>query len=147
MNSCSICQKHKSKNASYILTTNNFCIYHGPIESNILGYIYIESSRHIEYWSQLTLKEQRELGQLISDIELILVDKFSIERMYTVSIAEAVRHFHIHLIPRTRTSKKGLELIQQATQQDVPSNSPIVNSDDISDLIKVLKRELNSVRE
>lgn len=145
MNSCLLCNKHQGNNELYILTTNNFILYHGPIESNILGYIYIESIRHIEYWSHLNAEEQQELGQLISQIEGILINTLNIERLYAVSIAEAVRHFHIHLIPRNASTDKGLPLIKQATQQTVPPDTPSINSSDVYNLISTLKNRMNSI--
>jgi diadenosine tetraphosphate (Ap4A) HIT family hydrolase len=143
MNSCPLCQKHKSNSNHYISKTKNFIIYHGPIESNILGYIFIESLRHIEYWSQLDLEEQQELTQLITKVEMILLNELNIERMYTVSIAEAVRHFHLHLIPRElTTSTKGLPLIKQATQQAVPLNQEAIDKESVYNLITVMKKKI-----
>jgi len=123
---CAICKKHKSSNVHKIYENENIVVFHGPITAKILGYCYIEFKRHIESWAELTEEELHDYSMLIQRMEVILSDLIEAERVYTVVISEAVRHLHIHVIPRTNNSLlKGIELIQQATQQSYSVNNDV----------------------
>lgn len=119
MHSCPICEKHrKHTKDDYILYEDeNWVISHGPIESQILGYIYLEPKNHYENWSEFTDSELSEIGKIIKKVEEALRAVLPLERLYSVTISEAVRHIHFHLIPRLKENDvKGLPLIEQATQ-------------------------------
>lgn len=119
MHSCPICEKHrKHTKDDYILYEDkNWVISHGPIESQILGYIYLEPKNHYENWSEFTDSELSEIGKIIKKVEEALRAELPLERLYSVTISEAVRHIHFHLIPRLKENEvKGLPLIEQATQ-------------------------------
>jgi diadenosine tetraphosphate (Ap4A) HIT family hydrolase len=124
MNQCQICNKHKIKE-NIIYETQSWIITHGPLESQILGYLYLAPKRHIENWCEFTEEELTELGPLIKKIEKVLKEELNLERLYAVTISEVLRHIHVHLIPREEENEvKGLPLIEQATQQknDIKSN-------------------------
>lgn len=118
-NSCPICEKHKLKlNTSLIFEGKCWSLYAGPYESHVPGYLYLEPLRHVEYWGELTTEELIEMAKAIPMVENILMKQFPIERLYIVTISEAVRHLHLHLIPRMKEQEvKGISLITQATQQ------------------------------
>jgi len=120
MNPCEICKKHKNLN-KVIHETENWIITHGPFESQILGYFYMAPKRHIENWFEFTKEELIELGPLIKKVEIAIREELALDRLYTVTISEALRHIHIHLIPREKDNNdvKGLSLIEQATLQNV----------------------------
>lgn len=116
MDTCKICEKHKSSNGK-VFENDYLVVYHGAVESSILGYFYIEPKRHIEDWDQLTDSEIIEIGMMHRKISKLLKYKLSVERVYSVTISEAVRHLHFHIIPRmNKSTKRGIELIEQATQ-------------------------------
>lgn len=115
---CPICKKNEMFNTNKIFETKKFFVTHGPIESQILGYIYIEPKRHIENWTEFSVTELTEITTLIKEIEVMLKKLLNAERVYTVTISEDVRHLHFHIIPRVFGQElKGLCLIKQATQQ------------------------------
>lgn len=96
----------------------NWVISHGPLASQILGYVYIEPKRHVENWAQFTDEELSELGPLIKKTEEAIKKELPIDRLYIVTISEAVRHLHVHLIPREESMDvKGVPLIEKTTQQ------------------------------
>ncbi|MCM3652960.1 HIT family protein [Metabacillus litoralis] len=139
MNSCPICEKHRQLKES-IYEDHNWIVTHGPIESQVLGYLYIEPKRHVENWGEFTDEELSTVGPLIKNLESALKKELSIDRVYVVTISEAVRHLHFHIIPRQHGQEvKGLPLIEQATQQ-----KPLTNNK-ISELsLNKLIKELNS---
>jgi diadenosine tetraphosphate (Ap4A) HIT family hydrolase len=124
MSKCPICEKHKQL-LSTIYEDEDWIVTPGPLSSQILGYMYLEPKRHVENWSEFTSEELAKVGPLIKRIEQALKMELNINRVYVVTISEAVRHLHFHVIPREENSNvKGLDLIEQATQQKVktPTN-------------------------
>lgn len=118
MNNCIICNKH-SKEDSYNAYENKYIVVsHGPLTSQVKGYFYIEFKRHVERWSELSDEEITESSRMVQLLDEFLKENVYADRVYTVSISEAVRHLHIHVIPRSINMElKGLDLIRQATQQ------------------------------
>ena len=100
MGNCPICEKLQTRKESFIYETNDWVVTHGSVESQILGYLYIEPKRHVEHWTDFTEEELTSIGPLIKKAEEALKKELDIERLYTVTISEAVRHLHFHLIPR-----------------------------------------------
>ncbi|MFC0471054.1 HIT family protein [Halalkalibacter kiskunsagensis] len=126
MSQCPICEKHETVNEDVLFENQNWVITHGPLASQLFGYIYIEPKRHVENWTEFTDSELAEIGPLIKKVESALKEVISIDRLYSVTISEAVRHIHFHLITRETTSEvKGLPLIEQATQQKVVTEQRI----------------------
>lgn len=122
MNECKICEKHRQLK-DFIYEDNDWIITPGPLESQVLGYLYLEPKRHIENWSDFTGEELAKVGPLIKKLEQALKKEQNIERVYVVTISETVRHIHFHIIPRVKEEEvKGLKLIEQATQQMVFNN-------------------------
>ncbi|MEH7461446.1 HIT domain-containing protein [Bacillus thuringiensis] len=119
MDNCIICSKHHMKK-NIVFEAKHTIVSLGALESQILGYLYLEPKRHIEFWDELTEEEFLELGVILRKISLFLKRELKTERVYTVTISEAVRHLHIHVIPRECDSDvRGIPLIEQATQQKV----------------------------
>jgi len=118
LNNCIICNKH-NKEDSYNAYENEYIVVsHGPLTSQVKGYFYIEFKRHVERWSELSYEEITESSRMVQLLDEFLKENVYADRVYTVSISEAVRHLHIHVIPRNiNMEMKGLDLIQQATQQ------------------------------
>jgi diadenosine tetraphosphate (Ap4A) HIT family hydrolase len=125
MSECKICEKHKQVVDS-IFEDQDWMVTHGPLGSQILGYLYIEPKRHVENWSDFNDEELAKVGPLIKRLEQAVKKELNIERVYVVTISEAVRHLHFHIIPRAEEGAvKGLDLIEQATQQKVKVHTNI----------------------
>ncbi|MDH6674554.1 diadenosine tetraphosphate (Ap4A) HIT family hydrolase [Paenibacillus sp. LBL] len=116
---CLICEKHRLIDQdAFLYKSNYWFLYAGPFDSQVLGYIYLEPIRHVEEWQSFSADELEEMTIILPMLEKVLRKILKLERLYTVTISEAVRHLHIHLIPRYQNQeKKGLALIEQATQQ------------------------------
>ena len=135
---CPICEKHRYPTDT-IYESKNWVITPGPLASQILGYVYIEPKRHVENWAQFTNDEIYELGLLIKNVEAALIEILHVDRLYAVTISEAVRHLHVHVIPREQgMDVKGLPLIEQATQQKVKTEKQI-NEDQLKWFTNQLK--------
>jgi diadenosine tetraphosphate (Ap4A) HIT family hydrolase len=129
MKACVICEKHR--NISEKVYENDIIIVsHGPIESQLIGYFYIEPKRHVEDWDHFNDKELIEIGRMQQKVTKLLKQELKADRVYSVTISEAVRHLHFHLIPRGADSDiAGLPLIEQATTKKVNSKNRISNQD------------------
>ena len=140
---CPICLKHtQSDNKNNIYEDDHITVYHGPVESNLIGYLYIEPKRHVENWYEMTEQEILKMSQMIKKLSGILKKEIDADRVYTVTISEAVRHLHIHIIPRVENEVvKGLKLIEQVTQQKSDSDNG-VSQKDIDVFISELKSKM-----
>lgn len=137
MSTCLICDKHLQLR-EFIYEDNYWIVSYGPFNSQVSGYVYIEPKRHVENWTDFTDEELTTVGPLIKRVEVALKTELSIERAYVLTISEAVRHIHFHIIPRLKESNfKGLDLIKQATQQSADSIS--VSQEEYTKLMKNLQ--------
>lgn len=140
MSNCVICEKHESNSPLLIFQDNLVNVYHGPLSSGLLGYIHVEPRRHVENLYEFTEAETIHINQVIKHSTKLLEEHVDADRVYVVTISEAVRHQHFHLIPRsTESDLKGLSLIEQATQQKA---SESLSNKVVEDLIKRFKPEL-----
>ncbi len=78
----------------------HFIVRHSQ-ETNILGYCLIQSKRHFLDLSEAEPAELSEFAFLLSKITKIQKTILLCPRVYTFSLAEAVPHFHMHVIPRS----------------------------------------------
>jgi diadenosine tetraphosphate (Ap4A) HIT family hydrolase len=67
------------------------------------GWLIVKPLRHVESLAELTPDEAAVLGTLLVRVTAELEAVTGADRVYTVLLAEAVRHVHFHLIPRTDT--------------------------------------------
>lgn len=111
MNSCAICEKQLAHKREVIYKNDRWMLV--AVESKTaLGYLHLETKRHIEHWSDLNEAEQHDFFQIVKVVESALKEVIGSERLYMTSMNELVRHLHFHLIPRLKGSAKhGLPFI------------------------------------
>ena len=71
-------------------------------ETNILGYCILEPRRHFLDLSEARREEIHDYGLLLAQIMKAQREILECQRVYTFSLAEAVPHFHVHVIPRAK---------------------------------------------
>jgi diadenosine tetraphosphate (Ap4A) HIT family hydrolase len=101
--SCAICSRQKDtkqETATTIFEDDLWLVRHSA-ETNILGYLVVESKRHFLDMSLSSDVECQSLGYVLREVNKALHRVLHPERIYTYTLAEAVPHFHIHVIPRT----------------------------------------------
>ncbi|WP_035207268.1 HIT family protein [Metabacillus indicus] len=145
MSNCPICKKNKNDDSiNYIYKNHQIAITHAPINANILGYLYIEPVNHYENWADIPDETFLEITRLLKKIDVFLRKELNAERVYSVTISEMVRHIHFHLIPRySYSSKKGVDLIEKATQQLNENENKTITESDVLHLINKLQGYLN----
>lgn len=98
---CVICKKiEKSDAETYLYQSEHWLLRHSS-ETNIEGYLILEARRHILDFSQASTDELAAYGPLLATAMKAIRKVVSPERVYTFSLAEAVPHLHVHLIPRS----------------------------------------------
>ncbi|MED1604889.1 HIT family protein [Cytobacillus kochii] len=139
---CNICEKHRN-NEHILYEDNHWIVSMGPYESQVQGYIYLEPKRHIENWTEFNEDELLEMGKLIKKVESTIKRILDIDRLYVVTISEAVRHIHLHLIPREVGGEvRGLDLIKQATQASCVTYS--FTEKMYKQLLFIMKQQINN---
>lgn len=106
-NQCAICHRRDFASEpgipdTLIYANDHFIVRHS-LETDILGYLLIESRRHILDASSFKQQESRMLGQVVqaSTLAIRRIIKPEPFRIYSFTLAEAQPHFHMHLIPRS----------------------------------------------
>ncbi|MBI4533262.1 MAG: hypothetical protein HY711_04875 [Candidatus Melainabacteria bacterium] len=105
---CAIClrQLPNSGSSASIVYKDNLWIMRHSTETNILGYLVLESCRHFLDLSYCSPAECSSFGHVLSTAIKALRVVLPCERVYTFTLAEQVPHFHVHIIPRTATFPK-----------------------------------------
>lgn len=101
MDKCVICERVRNDDSLVVCETPDWIVRHSR-ETNIPGYVLIESRRHYLDLADATDAESASLGPLMKSVISAVRAVTKPERVYTVTLAEAVPHMHIHVIPRTQ---------------------------------------------
>jgi len=96
---CKICKPATPD--SYHVYSNDFWRVRHSCETDILGYCILESRRHFLDLSEAHKPELVDYGLFLGVIMKVQREILHCRRVYTISLAEAVPHFHVHVIPRS----------------------------------------------
>ncbi len=66
----------------------------------LAGWMMVASRSHRGGVDELSVHEQEELGQVLAAVARAVRDVTGSERTYVLSFNEAVRHLHMHVVPR-----------------------------------------------
>jgi diadenosine tetraphosphate (Ap4A) HIT family hydrolase len=106
MENCFICRKHNGQEAAppggYIYEDENWMVCHAPGRLGPLGTLFIESKRHFLDYAEMNEQESTSLGIVMQNIYYALRLHTKAERIYQLTTAEGVPHFHSWLVPRRR---------------------------------------------
>lgn len=109
---CLICRKHRRLPTE--LKGPNLAIYEdelvylshaqlwGDNEEHYLGYLFLETKRHIAGLGEMTDAEAERIGLLTKRAAEALTAVAGIEHVYAIVHGDGVPHIHIHLIGRHR---------------------------------------------
>lgn len=103
--SCAICnrQSERSLNPNLVVWETDDWLLRHSLETNIVGYLVLESKRHFLDLSEATKKECDGLPFMLQSATSALRRVAEAERVYTYTLAEVVPHYHVHMVPRTAT--------------------------------------------
>jgi diadenosine tetraphosphate (Ap4A) HIT family hydrolase len=100
-NTCGICAQPAAGLGSILIYEDEHWRIRHANETNILGYLILESKRHLLDLSQADESELLSYGPLLGALMKAIRSVTDCQRVYTFTLAEMVPHFHVHLIPRT----------------------------------------------
>lgn len=143
MDKCVICDRLSAEDSLVVCETPEWTVRHSR-ETNILGYVLIESRRHYLDVSEANDTEAATLGPLLKSVITAIRAVIKPERVYTVTLAEAVPHMHIHVIPRTQAIPKAYRGRGILSYPLEPSADPALLDETCHNLRRQLK---NLVRE
>lgn len=105
---CFICQKHRGElpiPGGLIYEDDLLAVCHiqnleGDPNDTYLGYVMIETKRHIPGLAELTSREAQAVGLMALRLACALKESEGAEHLYQFVIGDGVPHFHIHIVPR-----------------------------------------------
>ncbi|GAB4574468.1 MAG: HIT family protein [Anaerolineae bacterium] len=104
---CYICRKHAGEidePGGAIYADDLMVVGHARIaegqETAYLGYLMIETRRHVAGLADLFVDEAATLGVLAARLAQALQDTEGAEHVYAFVIGDGVPHLHLHLVPR-----------------------------------------------
>jgi histidine triad (HIT) family protein len=110
MRGCFICDKHEDMGAvpgGVIAEDEHMVVSHLPLvtpqgeaESVYLGRLLVEPRSHVEDLGELSGDQAASLGRMAARAAAALRDAGGAEHVYAAVISDAVRHIHLHLLPR-----------------------------------------------
>ena len=99
---CQLCTEALSYPLERVIFSDSNWILRHSAETDILGYLVLQSKRHFLDLSEATKEEYTTYGGVLS-LAMDRIRKITgCERVYTFSLAEAVPHLHVHVIPRAK---------------------------------------------
>jgi diadenosine tetraphosphate (Ap4A) HIT family hydrolase len=134
---CAICKNIASAAQGYLFETDEWLLRHSA-ETNIEGYLILEARRHILDLSQATEKEIASYGPILALATRAIRRVVAPEKVYTFTLAEAVPHLHVHLIPRSSDMPKAWRGRGIMTYPLTPS----VNAATLPQVCQTLRAEL-----
>lgn len=119
---CKICKSQEEMNHE-IGKFTHWILRDSFSEKGLKGYITIESRKHYENWEDLSDEAFVEYGPALKFALETIQKNHKPRKIYSVSIAEAVPHLHIHLIPNYEGDARGIEYIAKAITGDLRSKN------------------------
>lgn len=106
MSGCDICAKHRGEGplgGQLVARTDGFWVYHAPPgEDGLapLGYLFVETDRHVPYVADLTEEEAATLGRLRTLLARGLREEAGAAFTFAMVVGAGVAHVHEHLMAR-----------------------------------------------
>jgi len=104
---CPICQKHRGEipvpggliyQDNAVLASHAWFVPQG--DSAYLGWLVVETRRHIPGLADLVDEEAQAIGLLVARLSRLLKRSEGAEHIYAFVLGHQVPHLHIHLLPR-----------------------------------------------
>ncbi len=102
---CLICRKHANVAdlpGGAIYEDDLLFVCHGPggEQGAYLGYLFIETRRHVATLDRLDVNEAATVGVLAARLAQALKATEGADHVYAFVLGDAVPHFHLHIVPR-----------------------------------------------
>jgi diadenosine tetraphosphate (Ap4A) HIT family hydrolase len=105
---CEIVGGHRWTTGGLLLREGGFVLHALADPSPLRGWVVLTSERHVRAWPDLDGAALAALGPLAARVMSAQRAALGAEHVYAFSIGEAVRHFHLHLVPRYADTQERL---------------------------------------
>ncbi|HET8542490.1 MAG TPA: HIT family protein [Anaeromyxobacter sp.] len=97
---CEIVGGSRRTPGGVLLREGGFALHALADPSPLRGWVVLTSERHARAWPDLDAAALAALGPLAARVMAAQRAALGAEHVYAFSIGDAVRHFHLHLVPR-----------------------------------------------
>lgn len=101
---CGVCELHgpagSSVNRHEIARTPLWVLRHHPDPSPLLGWLFLDTLRHVGGPADFTPDEAASWGPAVQQACQLVRQLTGCDRVYAIAFGEGARHLHLHLIPR-----------------------------------------------
>jgi len=103
---CPICAKHRGEGplvGPLVWQDEHLAIYHRPLGDDgtaFLGYLFVETRRHVPYLDELTDAEAEAIGRAVPRAARGLRAELGAEYVFSAIVGTGVAHFHQHVFVR-----------------------------------------------
>ena len=101
---CGVCELHGTVGASLsryeIARTPLWVLRHHPDPSPLVGWLFLDTLRHVGGPADFTPDEAASWGQAVQQASQLVRHLTGCDRVYAIAFGEGARHLHLHLIPR-----------------------------------------------
>ncbi len=97
---CDIAAGSRRPPGGLLLREGGFVLHALADPSPLRGWLVLTSERHARAWPDLDAPALAALGPLAGRVMAVQRAVLGAEHVYAFSIGDAVRHFHLHLVPR-----------------------------------------------
>lgn len=103
MEACPICSKQQGQVVGGVIYEDNLVYTHhvyNKEEPTFLGYVRLETKRHVPSFAELTNAEAQEIGSLTSRLSRALKACTGADHVYVFFYGDHVPHLHLHIWAR-----------------------------------------------
>jgi diadenosine tetraphosphate (Ap4A) HIT family hydrolase len=103
---CLICAKHRGEGplvGPMVWADEHLLISHRPVGADgttVLGYLYVETRRHVPYLTDLSDDEAELIGRAVRRAALGLRTELDADLVFSAIIGTGIAHFHQHVFVR-----------------------------------------------
>ena len=128
---CPICAKHRGEGpllgGLLVWEDEHVLVFHRPPDVTgrvFLGYLFIESRRHVPHLDQLTDAEAATVGRAAARAAAALRSELDAEHVFAAIVGRGVAHFHQHVFARHRGTPDELGWMASDEWDGAPHGGP-----------------------
>lgn len=97
---CDVVRGSRPTPGGILVREGGFALHALADPSPLRGWVVLTSERHVRAWPDLDAAALAALGPLAARVMAAQRTVLGAEHVYAFSIGDAVKHFHLHLVPR-----------------------------------------------
>jgi diadenosine tetraphosphate (Ap4A) HIT family hydrolase len=115
------------------------------LESEVLGFAYLEPKRHIPHITDLDGDEARTFGHVLATVSRVIREEAQADLVYIYTFGGGVPHLRVHLGPHRPGDALNTQIIRgEGMEERLPSGAGRISSNDFPPLPEEDQRRLAS---